>query len=149
MKDDEIVVVGEEDAQTASGGLRHPKQEKAEMDIVLAIKHLLALEDHLREFSPVNEEEESWRINTLRGVEIIRSGLFDMFEEKDKRFHCMSKHILGAVMALDEVDKVYSEDSKYPQAEDITMYADNARLVSIDILEHLLGHEIENCKRCK
>ena len=152
--DNEIPVLTHKGPQKGSerptaASLQHPLQEKAEMDIVLAIKHLLALEDHMREFQPKDDEEETWRSGALRGVELLRSGLFDMFEEKDKRFHCMAKHIMGASMALDEVDKLYGERKEWPQSEDVNLYADEARIVMIDILERLLGHEIENCKRCK
>ena len=137
------------DAQTGSGELTHPLQEKAEMDIVLAIKHLLALEDHIREFQPEDEDEEKWRIGALRGAELLRSNMFDMFEEKDKRFHCMAKHALGASMAMDEVDKLYAQKPNWPQNDDINLFSDECRIMSVHILEKLLGHEIENCKRCK
>ena len=150
----QIPIIEEKDAQTGSGELtgaflRHPLQEKAEMDIVLAIKHLLALEDHMREFQPESDEEEAWRSGALRGVELLRSSMFDMFEEKDKRFHCMAKHIMGASMAIDEVDKLYGEKKEWSQSEDINLFSEEARVVMVDILEKLLGHEIENCKRCK
>ena len=144
----EIPIQDANDAQSGSQSLTHPLQEKAEMDIVLAIKHLLALEDHMREFQPENDEE-TWRSGAIRGVELLRSGLFDMFDEKDKRFHCMAKHIMGASMAIDEVDKTYGERKEWPQSEDINLYSEEARIVMVDILEKLLGHEIENCKRCK
>lgn len=145
----QITVEESKDNQDESRDFSHPLQEKAEMDIVLAIKHLLALEDHIREFEPESEEEETWRTGALRGAELLRSNMFDMFEEKDKRFHCMVKHALGATIAAEEVDKLYAQHPNWPQSEDISVFADQCRIMSTHMLEKLLGHEIENCKRCK
>ena len=127
----------------------HPNQPKAEMDIVLAIKHLLAMEDHLHEFMPEDDDEETWRNNTLRSVERLRSDMFDMFEEKDKRFHCMAKHIIGATIAMEEVSKTYCEDMNWPQSGDMLVISDQTEMLLVDVLSKLLGHEIENRKRCK
>ncbi len=130
-------------------GIKHPLQERAEMDVVLAVKNLLALEDHLREFMPENEEEETWRINVLKDVEQIRTEVFLLIEEHDKRYHCMGKHIIAATGALEEVSKLYHKIPNWPQSEDYDFAADRCRMVQNAILEKLWGHEIENCKRCK
>ena len=129
--------------------LRHPLQEQAEMDVIFAYKNLLALEDHLREFQPENDEEETWRDHMLKSVEQIRSGVFSLIEEKDTRRHCMAKHSSAALIGLEEVSKLYHQQPGWPQSEDIDIYADNMRNIQINILEKLWGHEIENCKRCK
>ena len=71
-----------EEAEFSS--LRHPLQEQAEMDVIFAYKNLLALEDHLREFQPENDEEETWREHMLKSVERMRSSIFTLLEEKDK-----------------------------------------------------------------
>lgn len=130
--------------------LHHPLQEKAEMDVVLAVKHLLALEDHLREFMPEGEEEEKLRTYMLKSAENLRTDVMSLVDEKDKRFHCMAKHIIGATGALEEVSKLYhQENSAWPQSEDFDFYADECRALQNEILSKLWGHEIENCKRCK
>lgn len=129
--------------------IKHPQQEKAEMDIVLAIKHLLALEDHLYEYQPEDENEYVWRDNMLHGVQGLRDDLFDMFEEKDKRYHCMAKHLMGAAMATEEITKTYSQNPHQPQYEDMTLISDMVHTQLISVLEKLLGHDIENCRRCK
>lgn len=129
--------------------IKHPLQEMAEIDVILTYKNLLALEDHLREFQPENEEEESWRNNTLRGVELLRSDIFSLIEEKDKRYHCMAKHASAALIGLEEVSKLYHQRPGWPQSEDFDLYADDMRILQIGILEKLWGHKIENCKRCK
>ena len=129
--------------------LRHPLQEQAEMDVIFAYKNLLALEDHLREFQPENDEEETWREHMLKSVERMRSGMFTLIEEKDKRYHCMAKHASAALMGLEEVSKLYHQQPGWPQSEDFDIYADNMRNIQINILEKLWSHEIENCKRCK
>ena len=64
--------------------LQHPLQEQAEMDVIFAYKNLLALEDHLREFQPENDEEETWREHMLKSIERMRSSIFTLLEEKDK-----------------------------------------------------------------
>ena len=69
--------------ETEVNSLRHPLQERAEMDVVLAVKNLLALEDHLREFMPESEEEERWRMNVLKDVEQLRTEVFLLIEEHD------------------------------------------------------------------
>lgn len=135
--------------ETEFYSLRHPLQEQAEMDVVFAYKNLLALEDHLREFQPENDEEENWREHTLKSVERIRSGIFTLLDEKDKRYHCPAKHSSAALIGLEEVSKLYHQQQGWPQSEDFDIYADNMRNIQIDILEKLWGHEIENCKRCK
>ena len=53
--------------ETEFSSLQHPLQEQAEMDVIFAYKNLLALEDHLREFQPENDEEERQRI-----VQVLR-----------------------------------------------------------------------------
>ena len=134
----------------AESGIKHPLQEKAEMDIVLAVKHLLALEDHLREFYPENPEEEQWRNNVIRIAERLRTDIMSLVEEKDERYHCMGKHIIGATGALEEVSKLYHGQSiEWPQSADIDFYAEESRNLQNNILSKLWGHEIENCKRCK
>lgn len=135
--------------ETEFNSLRHPLQEQAEMDVIFAYKNLLALEDHLREFQPEDDEEETWRAHMLKSVEQIRSGVFSLIEEKDTRRHCMAKHSSAALMGLEEVSKLYHQQPGWPQSEDIDIYADNMRNIQINILEKLWGHEIENCKRCK
>lgn len=135
--------------ETEFNSLRHPLQEQAEMDVIFAYKNLLALEDHLREFQPEDDEEETWRDHMLKSVEQIRSGVFSLIEEKDTRRHCMAKHSSAALMGLEEVSKLYHQQPGWPQSEDIDIYADNMRNIQINILEKLWGHEIENCKRCK
>ena len=129
--------------------LRHPLQEQVEMDVIFAYKNLLALEDHLREFQPENDEEETWRDHMLKSIERMRSSIFTLLEEKDKRYHCMAKHASAALMGLEEVSKLYHQQPGWPQSEDFDIYADNMRNIHINILEKLWGHEIENCKRCK
>lgn len=146
---EEITVLDDKTPQTGSQSLTHPLQQQAEMDVVFAYKNLLALEDHLREFQPENDEEETWREHMLKSVERIRSGIFTLLEEKDKRYHCPAKHSSAALMGLEEVSKLYHQQPGWPQSEDIDIYADNMRNIQIDILEKLWGHEIENCKRCK
>ena len=71
-----------EEAEFSS--LQHPLQEQAEMDVIFAYKNLLALEDHLREFQPENDEEETWREHMLKSIERMRSSIFTLLEEKDK-----------------------------------------------------------------
>ena len=67
-----------EEAEFSS--LQHPLQEQAEMDVIFAYKNLLALEDHLREFQPENDEEETWREHMLKSIEIMRSSIFTLLE---------------------------------------------------------------------
>lgn len=132
------------------GDITHPLQEKAEMDVVLALKNLLAFEDHLREFAPENEQEEVWRDRMLRDVESLRTEVMLLVEEKDKRYHCMAKHAIAATGALEEVSKLYHEESKeWPQSEDFDFAAEKCRDLQNMVLENLWGHKLINCKRCK
>ena len=128
-------------------------QDKAEMDLVLAIKHLLALEDHLREFSAEDDGEELWKSRTTMSIERIRTLVMDILPEEDKRYHCMAKHIIGATGALEEVSKLYHDANKLGDMWDMSLTVDTvakkARDFQDDILGKLFGHEIENCKRCK
>jgi hypothetical protein len=142
---DEILVEAQE-----VHGFTHPLQEKAEMDVVLALKNLLAFEDHLREFAPENEQEEVWRDRMLRDVESLRTEVMLLVEEKDKRYHCMAKHAIAATGALEEVSKLYHEESKeWPQSEDFDFAAEKCRDLQNMVLENLWGHKLVNCKRCK
>ena len=146
----EILVEASEAPQSGSESLTHPLQNKAEMDVVLAVKNLLALEDHLREFWPENQDEEDWKSNILKQVELLRTETFLLMEEKDKRYHCMAKHAIAATGALEEVSKLYhGESSEWPQSEDFDFAAEKCRELQNSILGKLWGHEIENCKRCK
>lgn len=145
----EITVSDENTPQNGSQSLTHPLQERAEMDVVLAVKNLLALEDHLREFSPENYDEEKLREYMLKDVEDMRTGVLLLMDEKDKRFHCMAKHSIAATGALEEVSKLYHKIPNWPQSEDFDFYAEKCRLIQNSILEKLWGHEIVNCKRCK
>ena len=124
----EILVEASEAPQSGSESLTHPLQNKAEMDVVLAVKNLLALEDHLREFWPDNQDEEDWKSNILKQVELLRTETFLLMEEKDKRFHCMAKHAIAATGALEEVSKLYhGESSEWPQSEDFDFAAEKCR----------------------
>lgn len=146
---EEITVSDDKTSQTGSHDLTHPLQQRAEMDVVLAVKNLLALEDHLREFIPESEDEEQWRTYVLKDVEDLRTTIFLLLDEKDKRYHCMAKHSIAATGALEEVSKLYHKLPNWPQSDDFDFYAERCREIQIAILEKLWGHEIENCKRCK
>ena len=147
---DEILVEAPEAPQSGSESLTHPLQEKAEMDVVLAVKNLLAFEDHLREFAPENENEETWRDRMLRDVESLRTDVMLLVDEKDKRYHCMAKHAMAATEALEEVSKLYHErEREWPQSEDFDFAAERCRDLQNMVLENLWGHKLVNCRRCK
>lgn len=122
---------------------------RAEMDLVLAYKNLLAAEDHLREIMQGGIQSKDFEFfdDLLKRLEDLRSSI--MPQEVDPRFHCITKHLCSASIALDEVAKNYHGKGDSVSEAKYALYSERGRRLLNDVLGQLWGHDIENCGRCK
>lgn len=112
------------------------------MDRVLIYRNLLCAEDHIDEVSDsVTSMQELEYLKDMKlAIESVRSTLG--FDEVDRRYHCLTKHLAVAYEAAREVAKVTHNESDFERAALLRNYLRIS-------LEHLLMKKIVNCGRCK
>lgn len=111
------------------------------MDRYYGYRNLLAAEEHISELlmGPESSEEASFLRGTLNEIRYLRDDFVP--EEKNKRYHCLVKHLSAAYEAALEVSKATQEE-----LDDIRAKALRSLLYSV--LEKCLDRKIIICERC-
>lgn len=111
------------------------------MDRYLCYRNLLALEDHILELlmSPEDSEERELLLGFLNEVRYNRDDVLP--DEKNKKYHCVVKHLSTAYEAALEVAKATQEDIDFCRAEVL-------RSMLYDAISKCLDRKVIVCERC-
>ena len=111
------------------------------MDRYLAYRNLLACEDHLQELlmGPESSDEGKFLRGTLYEVRYLRDDVIP--KEKNKRYHCLVKHLSAAYEAAQEVAKATQEDLDEARAKAL-------RSLLYSVIEKCLDRKVVICERC-
>lgn len=111
------------------------------IDRYYAYRNLLAAEEHLLELlmSPESSEAQTYLEGMLNEVRHLRDSILP--EEKNKKFHCLVKHLSSAYEASIEVAKVTGTQSDKAIAGDL-------RTLLYDAIGKVLEKRITLCGRC-
>lgn len=115
-----------------------------ETDRIESICELICAGSHLRELLDGEEDFDKVKSMYLESLKLRREQMKELLngaESPNPKYHCITKHLLGAWWRSIEIFEATGEQEDYEFAKRVGNLAASA-------LSQYLGMEFENCSRC-